>query len=185
MTTANLNANATIEPVVFPWWAILIEGIFSIIIGFLLLTNPLATTLVIVQFIGIFWLVTGIMSIVGIFIDKSMWGLKLLSGVIGILAGFAVMQHPIWSTFMLPTILVIFMGVSGLFIGVIGLIGAFRGGGWAAGILAAISLFFGILLIGSPFIAGLTLPWVYGVMGVAGGILTIIAAFRQRKVEKV
>lgn len=82
---------------------------------------------------------------------------------------------------MLPAILVTFMGISGLFIGVIGLIGAFSGGGWAAGILAAISLFFGILLIGSPFIAGLALPWVYGVMAVAGGILTVIAAFRQRK----
>ena len=84
---------------------------------------------------------------------------------------------------MLPTILVTFMGISGLFIGVIGLIGAFRGGGWAAGILGVINLFFGILLIGSPFIAGLALPWVYGVMAVAGGIFAIIAAFRQRKAE--
>jgi len=179
------TANATFERVVFPWWVILIDGIFSLIIGFLLLTNPLATTLVIVQFIGIFWLVTGVMSIIGIFMDRSMWGWKLVSGVVGILAGFAVMQHPLWSTFMLPAILVTFMGISGLVIGVVGLIGAFRGGGWAAGILAVVNLFFGLLLLGSPFIAAMALPWVYGVLAVAGGIFAIITAFRQRNVEQV
>jgi len=180
MTTTNV----TVKPVVFPWWAILIDGIFSLVIGFLLLTNPLATTLVIVQFIGVFWLVTGVMSIIRIFIDRSMWGWKLVSGVVGILAGFAVMRHPLWSTFLLPTILVTFMGISGLIIGVIGLIGAFRGGGWAAGILAVVNLFFGLLLIGSPFIAALALPWVYGILAVAGGIFAIITAFRRRKVER-
>jgi len=179
------TTNATFEHVVFPWWVILVDGIFSLIIGFLLLTDPLATTLVIVQFIGIFWLVTGVMSIIGIFMDRSMWGWKLVSGVVGILAGFAVMQHPLWSTFMLPAILVTFMGISGLVIGVVGLIGAFRGGGWAAGILAVVNLFFGLLLLGSPFIAAMALPWVYGVLAVAGGIFAIITAFRQRNVEQV
>ncbi len=178
------TANATIEPVFIPWWAILIEGIFSLIIGILLLTNPLATTLVIVQFLGILWLVMGIMSIVGIFMDRSMWGWKLISGIIGIFAGLAVMQHPFWSTFLLPAVLVTIMGINGLIIGVIGLIGAFKGGGWAAGILGGLSLIFGILLIGSPFIAGLALPWVYGVMALAGGTLAIFAAFRQRRTEK-
>jgi len=179
------TTNATFEQVVFPWWVILIDGIFSLIIGLLLLTNPLATTIVIVQFIGILWLVTGIMTIVGIFMDRSMWGWKLVSGVIGILAGFAVIDAPLWSAILVPAILVTFMGISGLIIGVIGLIGAFRGGGWAAGILAVVNLIFGILLIGSPLIGATVLPWVYGIFAVAGGIFAIVTAFRQRKVEQV
>jgi len=179
------TATAIKEPIGFPWWAVLIQGIFSIIIGILLLTNPGATTLVIVQFIGIYWLVTGIFSLVGIFVDKSMWGWKLFAGVIGILAGLSIMQHPLWSTFMLPTVLVIFLGVDGLIIGVVGLIAAFKGGGWAAGILGGLSLLFGLFLLGSPFIAGLALPWVYGVLGLAGGISAIFAAVRQRNEEKI
>jgi len=181
MTTASTIE----EPLSFPWWAVLIQGIFSIIIGILLLTNPGATTLVIVQFIGIYWLVTGIFSLVGIFVDKSMWGWKLLSGVIGILAGLSIMQHPLWSTFMLPTVLVIFLGVDGLIIGAVGLFAAFKGGGWAAGILGGLSLLFGLFLLGSPLIAALALPWVYGVLGLAGGISAIFVAFRQRNAEKV
>lgn len=178
------TARAIEEPVNFPWWAVLIQGIFSIIIGILLLTYPGATTLVIVQFIGIYWMISGIFSLVGIFIDKSMWGWKLFSGVIGIMAGFAIMRHPLWSTLMLPTVMVIFMGISGLFIGVAGLIGAFKGGGWAAGILGVISLLFGFLLLGSPYISALALPWVYGVLGIAGGSAAIFTAFRQRSEAK-
>jgi len=178
------TVSAIEEPVSFPWWAILIQGIFSIIIGILLLSYPGATTLVIVQFIGMYWLVTGIFSLVGIFIDRSMWGWKLFAGVIGILAGLAIMRHPLWSTFMLPTLMVIFMGISGLFIGVSGLIGAFKGGEWAAGILGALSILFGLLLLFSPFIAAFALPWVYGILGIAGGISAIFVAFRQRGEEK-
>lgn len=81
---------------------------------------------------------------------------------------------------MLPTVMVIFMGISGLFIGVAGLIGAFKGGGWAAGILGALSMLFGLILLGSPFIAALTLPWIYGVLGIVGGFSAIFAALRQR-----
>jgi uncharacterized membrane protein HdeD (DUF308 family) len=169
---------------VFPWWAVLVQGIFSLIVGLLLLTNPLASTLVIVQFIGMYWLVSGVFSLIGIFIDKSMWGWKLLSGIVGILAGLSIVNHPLWSTLLLPTVLVTFMGVDGVIIGVVGLIGAFKGGGWSAGILGVLSLLFGFFLLGSPVIAGLALPWVYGVLGLVGGIAAIIAAFQQRKAEE-
>lgn len=167
----------------FPWWSSLIQGIFILIIGILLLTDPAATTVVIVQFIGIYWLVAGIFGLVSIFMDSSLWGLKLLMGILGVLAGLSVMQHPWWSAILLPTILVVFMGVEGLVMGVAGLIGAFKGGGWGAGILGAISILFGLLLLGSPMIAGLTLPWVYGVLGTIGGIAAIVFAFQQRKLQ--
>ena len=179
------TVSAIEEPVSFPWWAVLIQGIFSILVGILLLAYPGATTLVIVQFIGIYWLVTGIFSLVGIFMDRSMWGWKLFAGAIGILAGLAIMRHPLWSTFMLPSVLIIFLGVDGLIIGVVGIFAAIKGGGWAAGILGALSILFGLLLLGSPFIATLALPWIYGVLGVAGGIAAIFVAFRQRGEEKV
>jgi uncharacterized membrane protein HdeD (DUF308 family) len=175
---------ATVEPVIYPWWAVLVQGIFSLLVGILLLTNPLATTLVIIQFIGIYWLVGGVFSLVGLFIDRRLWGLKLISGILGILAGLAIMQHPLWSTILLPSILVIYMGVNGLIMGSVGLFGAFRGGGWGAGILGALSLLFGLLLLGAPVITGLALPWVFGLLGVIGGIASIIAAFMQRGVEE-
>ena len=178
------STSAIKEPLHFPWWAVLVQGIFSILIGLLLLTYPGATTLVIVQFIGIYWLISVIFSIIKIFIDRSLWGLKLFAGLIGILAGVSIVQHPLWSTFMLPTVLIIFLGIDGLIIGVVGLIEAFKGGGWATGILGGLSVLFGLLLLGSPLLAALTLPWIYGVLGLVGGISAIIFAFQQRSAEK-
>jgi len=137
-----------------------------------------------VQFIGIYWLVSGIFSLVGIFMDRSMWGWKLFAGIIGILAGLTIMRHPLWSTFMLPTVLVIFLGIDGLIIGAVGIFAAFKGGGWAAGILGALSILFGLILLFSPLVAAFALPWVYGVLGIAGGIAAIFAAFRQRGEEQ-
>lgn len=177
------TASTTKGPAGFPWWAILVQGIFSILIGILLLTNPGATTIVIVQFIGIYWMVSGIFSLVGMFMDSSMWGWKLFSGIVGILAGLAIMQHPLVSAIMLPGIIVIFMGVSGLIIGTTGLIAAFQGAGWGAGALGVLSILFGILLLGSPYMTGLALPWVFGILGVVGGLTSIFAAFQQRSAE--
>ncbi|MBK7916549.1 MAG: DUF308 domain-containing protein [Chloroflexi bacterium] len=48
-----------VQPAV-PWWAVLIQGISALIIGILLITNPAMTTIVLVQFVGIYWLISGI-----------------------------------------------------------------------------------------------------------------------------
>lgn len=171
------------ESNLFPWWVGLVQGIFILIVGLLLLTNPLATTLVIVQFLGIYWLVSGVFALVGLFINRERWVLKLIAGIFGILAGLGIMQHPLWSTFLVPSVLVIFIGVDGLIIGITSLIEAFQGGGWGPAILGILSTLFGLFLLGSPMLSALALPWVYGIMGVVGGILLIIVAFQLRKVE--
>jgi uncharacterized membrane protein HdeD (DUF308 family) len=107
------------EQVFIPWWAHLVQGIFSVIIGLLLLTHPAATTIGIIQFIGIYWLIGGVFSITGLFLDRTLWGWKLLSGVIGMYAGVAVLQHPLWSSVLIPAVLVIVFGVNGIILGMI------------------------------------------------------------------
>ncbi len=86
------------ETLPVPWWLVLIQGIAGVIIGLLLLINPLKTTVFLVQFLGIYWFVSGIFGIVSIFLDKSMWGWKLFAGLLGIFAGVLILQHPLWST---------------------------------------------------------------------------------------
>jgi uncharacterized membrane protein HdeD (DUF308 family) len=104
----------------------------------------------------------------------------LFIGILGILAGLVIMRHPLWSSFLVPTVAVIVLGIQGLIMGVVRLIQAFQGEGWGAGILGVLSILFGIVLLANPFIAGLTLPWVLGIFGIVGGIFAIIAAFRLK-----
>lgn len=163
-----------------PWWLVLLEGIAAIIIGALLLTSPGATILILVQFLGIYWFVSGIFKIISIFIDSTMWGWKLFAGILGILAGIIIIQHPLWSTLIVPTTLVIILGIDGIIIGIVSLIQAFRGGGWGVGVLGILSILFGLILVFNPVIGAATLPWVLGIFAIVGGIFAIIMAFRLR-----
>lgn len=172
------------ETMQMPWWGDLVQGILSIIIGLLLLTYPAATITVLVQFLGIYWLVTGIFSIISIFMNSSMWGWNLFGGILGIVAGLSILQHPLWSSFLLPSFLVIFLGLDGLAIGVISLLTAIKSGNWAAGILGGLSILIGLLLLGSPLIAIFSLPYIYGVLCLIAGISAIFASFRRRKQTK-
>ena len=47
-----------------PWWLLLLEGIAAIIVGILLFTSTEKTLVVLVQFIGLYWLIRGIFDIV-------------------------------------------------------------------------------------------------------------------------
>ena len=163
-----------------PWWVILLQGIAALILGLLLLTEPGATTVAIVQVLGMYWLITGIFSVVSLFVDHDLWGWKLLSGIIGVLAGLFVLQHPLWSALLIPTTLVIVLGVQGLIIGAIHLFMAVKLSSWGLGILGALNLVLGLVLLGSPISAALALPFVYGVFAIGGGIASIFMAFRDR-----
>lgn len=168
------------EKNLIPWWLVLIQGIAALIIGIFLLTAPGATTLFLVQFMGIYWLVSGIFQIVAIFVDSTAWGWKLFAGILGILAGIVVLNHPLWSALLVPATLIIILGVQGIIFGIIGLVQAFQGAGWGAGILGALSIIFGLVLLFNPILGATALPWVLGIFGIVGGIAGIIGAFRMK-----
>ena len=172
---APVPRNATI-----PWWAVLLQGIAAVILGLLLLTEPGATTVAIVQVLGIYWLVGGIFSVVSLFVDHELWGWKLISGIVGVLAGLFVIQHPLWSTVLIPTTLVFVLGVQGVIIGAIHVFVAVMLRNWGLGILGALNVVLGLVLLGSPISAAMALPFVYGAFALAGGAATIVMAFRGR-----
>jgi uncharacterized membrane protein HdeD (DUF308 family) len=161
-----------------PWWVVLLRA-SRYHFGVLLLINR-STTVLIIQFLGIYWFIDGIMSIVRIFIDKTAWGWKLFSGIIGILAGMAIIQYPLWATILIPTTMVWLFGFFGIIIGVLGLIQAFQGAGWGAGILGVLSILFGIVLLANPMLGAATLPFIFGFLGIVGGIAALVMAFRMK-----
>ena len=177
MTTPS---DAGVGQTTFPWWLVLLEGIISVILGLFLLTAPGITLLFLVQVLGFFWLVGGIFRIVSIFIDSSLWGWKLVGGILGILAGIVVLRHPLWSTILVPAVIVIIIGIQGLIQGILGLIVAFQGGGWGAGILGVLSIVFGIILLINPLLGAVVFPIVLGALMLVGGIVAIVGAFRLR-----
>ena len=178
-----MSADAmTFETKQTPWWVILMGGILNIVVGILLLTAPVKTTFVLVLALGFYWIFSGIFNLVGMFIDHTAWGWKLFTGVLSILAGLVILRYPLVSALTIPSIIILVLGIQGFIVGIIGLIMAFQGGGWGAGILGALSIIFGVILMANFAAPGMavTLIWVAAVFALVGGIFQIFQAFRQR-----
>ncbi len=180
MSAAEVAASKPVK-----WWIPLIEGIAAIIIGLFFLTNPAETAITFVLALGIYWLIVGVMDIIRIFTDRRNWGWKLFSGIVAILAGLLIIGgfrqgDPLRVTFNVGEVMIIVIGIMAIVYGVIGLVQAFAGGGWWIGIMAVVSMIFGVIMLYRPIIMTLSLPWALGFLLIGGGIFLIIAAFRMR-----
>ena len=163
------------------WWVFLLQGVAGIILGLMLLTDPGATLIVLVTFLGFYWLFIGVMALVRVFVDRSVpWIWSLLIGVVGIFAGLVVLHHPLLAALTVPAVIVIVLGVEGLIMGVLDIIGGFTGGGIGSFLLGVVNFIIGLLLLGAPLMAALAVPLVFGVLLLIQGIVLIVLALRVR-----
>jgi uncharacterized membrane protein HdeD (DUF308 family) len=164
------------------WWVFLLEGIAAIIFGILLITNPASTLVALAIFLGFYWLFVGVLELVRVFVDSSVpWYWSLLIGVLGIVAGIIVLRHPLSAAIVLPTAIVVWLGVLGLVIGVFAMIGGFTGGGVGSFIFGLVNFVIGLILLGSPMVAALAVPLVFGILLLIQGVILIIWAFKVRR----
>ena len=167
----------------FPWWIVLVEGIFALIFGIFLITAPGATSVFLVTVLGFYWLIRGIFSIIEIFIPNTgtHWGWLLFMGILGIIAGMVVLRNSLYATIFIGTFVIIFLAVDGLIMGIMGLVRAFTGAGWGPGILGILTIIIAIFLFTNVFGAVLALPIVLGALMIVGGIVAIFYSFRIRR----
>jgi uncharacterized membrane protein HdeD (DUF308 family) len=170
-----------------PWGLTLIMGIAAFILGAILLWAPAKTKVetwqVLVAVLGLYWLIKGILDIAYIFGDHKAWGWKLFIGLVSIILGGYVLMYPVAAGLALPRIFVFALGFWGLVEGIVLLIMAFKGGGWAAGILGVMGIILGVILMANYAVpgSGLAFLWVAAVAGLVGGVILVIQAFRQRR----
>jgi uncharacterized membrane protein HdeD (DUF308 family) len=163
------------------WWIFLLQGFAGVALGLLLVTEPSATTLAIVTFLGFYWLIMGIFALVRCFVDRSVpWVWSLLIAIVGILAGLSVIKHPLLAAIGVPTAIVVIIAIQGLVMGGLEIISAFRGAGIGSFILGAIYVLMSILLLAKPIAAAIAVPLVFGVILLIQGAALIVLALRAR-----
>ncbi len=158
--------------------ALILGGITSIIFGVLLLTWTGATLTVITLLIGLWWLIQGLFLILSIFKDSSQWIWRLISGVIGVLAGILVLQHPLQSAVILPASLVFILGIMGIGIGITSIIAAFGGEGWGIGAFGIISIIIGATLTANVMLGAQLLLWIVAVLLIIEGVAAIYMGYK-------
>ena len=187
MTASSAPSATSMQTKQRPWWMTLIMGILAFVVGAILLwapaKNKVDTYQLLIAVLGIYWVISGIVDIISMFVDHTAWGWKLFMGIVSIIAGGYILMYPIAAAVALPRIFVLILGLWALFQGIILLVMAFKGGGWGTGILGIVEIVFGFILMGEygKLGSGIAMVWAAAVWGLIGGILMVIQAFRQRK----
>lgn len=170
------------------WWLVLIVGIISLILGFILIANP-GTGFNLVRIIGIInFIVMGIMGIITTIARRKeipAWGWNLVGSILLLGLGIFIAVVPMLS----QTVLVFLFTFAFLFEGINGIFGAFSlkaqgvsGWGWTLA-LAIITVLLGILLVGHPLVAALSIDIIVAAAMLCFGITMIVLSIQMSKVK--
>jgi uncharacterized membrane protein HdeD (DUF308 family) len=163
------------------WWIYLLYGTAAILLGLMLVTAPGITLLALTPFLGLYWLISGVLALVRTFIDRSVpWIWSLLVGILGIAAGLFVLRHTLVAALTVPAAIVIVLGMQALVMGALDIVGGLTGGGIGSFVLGGINILLGVLLLAAPLVAFLAMPIVFGAILLVQGIVLVSWAFHVR-----
>ncbi len=154
----------------------ILAGIATAILGVVLLVWPGATLLTFAIILGLQLVIWGGATVITSFMVGSggSMALGLIGGVLTIVLGIATFRSPD-TTIVFLTIIV---GAAWFVGGMFDLFDSFRGPGtkWGMLVYSILSIFAGVVLMGSPITSSATLAWASGIMLIVLGIARIFSA---------
>ncbi len=167
------------------WWTFILRGIAAIAFGILAFLSPGWGITVLVALFAAWAIVDGAGSLIaGVRTrgeDRS-WGLEILEGLIGVVAGIVALVLPLD---VVTTALVLVIAAWAVLTGVIEIVlairlrRAIRGELWM--VLAGVaSILFGVVLVLFPATGALSLVWLIGAFAIAFGVFEIGLGWRLR-----
>jgi uncharacterized membrane protein HdeD (DUF308 family) len=168
------------------FWVTLFRGLLAAFLGLALIIQPDKARPLLVNFMGMFWLASGIMSL--------RWGgfglrakrLSMAAGVVGILAGALVLSRDLARGLLDETLVISILAGVMILTGIIHAVGGFRTEdagrrwSWTSLILGIFEIVLGVLLLVSPLDPG---PFVYlaaVIWAFVGSFMLLGDALRQR-----
>ncbi len=169
------------------WWIPLIRGILLILFGLLMLVHPKATLISLIVFLGAYWLVGGVFDfiegIVGHRGRSRTW--LILGGIVGILAGFFVMGHPVMAGLITGTLWIYTVAFAAIVIGITHFFaGRESSWSWSSFFLGLLYVAFGLLVICNPLLTETMLVMLLPVWAIVTGCFGIGAAFMLRRLVR-
>ncbi len=170
----------------------IIMCIVEIVVGILLLINPVGFTAGIIIAVGVALMVDGILNVVRYFRsspDEAAVGQHLMRGLVSLLAGVFCTFNPQWFIITFPVIAILY-GVAVLIGGLVKVqtaIDMFRlknSKWWWGAISAGISIICAIIIINNPFTSTVALWWFTGLSLIAEAIFDVVTLIMSRKKDK-
>ena len=108
------------------FWITLIRGLLAISLGVALIFQPDKARPMLVNFMGMFWLVSGIVSLRWGARGERARGLSLLAGAVGVLAGISMLSRRFTTGMVGEDVLLSVIGLIILLTGLMHIFGGFR-----------------------------------------------------------
>ena|GEM_PF-881211 len=175
----------------------LIRGLLAVTLGVALIFQPDKARPFLVSFMGMFWLVSGIISLRWGVHGERAKGLSLLAGVVGVVAGLGMLSRRLASGYVGEDVVISMIGLIILLTGLMHMIGGFRAGpeethlfsqnrrwSWTAFTLGLFEMALGIILVIEPLGRGRLIYTVASIWALVGGAILIGDALRLRRIRQ-
>lgn len=149
------------------FWITLLRGMLAITLGVALVLQPDKARPMLVNFMGMFWLVSGIVSLRWGVHGERARGLSLLAGATGVLAGVGMLSPTFTRGMVGEDVLLSVLGLIILLTGLMHVFGGFRTGpeetslfsqkrkwSWTASLLGLFEMVLGLMLVIAPLQRG-------------------------------
>ena len=185
------------------FWITLIRGLLAVSLGVVLIFQPDKARPMLVNFMGMFWLVSGIVSLRWGVRGERAKGLSLLAGAAGVLAGIGMLSRRFTTGMVGEDVLISVMGLIILLTGLMHIFGGFRTGpvetqpvsqnrfrglprtwSWTAFLLGLFEIVLGVILVIAPMGRGPLIYFAASVWALVGGTILLGDAVRLRRLRQ-
>jgi uncharacterized membrane protein HdeD (DUF308 family) len=159
-------------------------------VGILIFTWPDVGGRLFINFLAVFWLVSGVMILQWGFAMHQKRGLWLVAGIVGTVVGVALLLRYLYQRYLDPEQAIRILGSLALFVGLINIFGGFRTPdmtreeGIGRVILGVFEVGLGVLLIVIDALGPVS-KLLAGGWAIIGGIILILQAMQMRRVSRV
>ncbi len=108
------------------WWLNLVRGSVALIIGVVVVVRPDAQGFSLLNYMGIYWLVSGVVSLRWGIAAHRAKGAWLVAGLVGTLGGLAILLRPVYAYAVDLKLLTTLLGIVALATGLAHLFGGFK-----------------------------------------------------------
>ena len=189
MTTATntLSEQQIKEALASLWWMPLMRGILLVIVGILMFTQPGTTLLSLLWFMGIYWIVDGLFSLIegvrGHSEKSRIW--MFISGIVSILAGGFILGNPLVAGLISGSFLTYLIGFTVIISGLMMIFAGREKDGvrqWSVWglIMGILYVLFGLFVITHPLVTLASLVWIFSIWAIVAGVVAVVMAFRLR-----
>jgi Short repeat of unknown function (DUF308) len=171
---------SAVEPARIDSWHFILWAVGSVVLGAFLFIQPVASAIVLVSIVAVFWLLGGVLDIVhAIFGRPSGWVWHIVGGALAVLAGILVLAHPVVGALLTVSMLYLVVAVSAIASGLIGLF-TVKEHVLGSIVLSGLQIVLGVVLVAGYFdLLNLrALVQAIGLVAILGGIAAGVSAFR-------